>query len=234
MVHNDYRLPLLERLEILWPERLLENPDWRAVTGFMASLVGVQLPTAIRGHLIPLRPNLLTMPLAEVAALLETTRLLLPELTSNWVEESDQTALLDRLTQETPWISSVQLRNEPEGLAVCADVFCISDRIQSNLHEDVVSLCRKLLAFAPSAELVVCSAISANRELAGIGGVPIATKRIPRSNLQAEALPTRNKRWIAAVAQRVAMECMSLYLSEAKRFLDELVPLLEKLIDGVV
>ncbi|WFP49316.1 hypothetical protein PL263_14565 [Methylomonas sp. EFPC3] len=234
MVHNDYRLPLLERLERLWPKWLLENPDWHAVRGFLASLVGMQLPSAIQGHLIALRPNLLTMPIAEVAALLETTQLLLPEITCNWVDEVGQTALLDRLTQETPWVSKVQLRNEPEGLAVCADVFYISDRIQTNLHEDVVDVCRKLLAFAPSAELAVCSAISADREPAGIGGVPIATKRVPRSNLPAEALPARNKRWIAAVAQRVAANSTSQYLSEAKRLLEALVPLLEKLIDGVV
>lgn len=234
MIHHDHRQALINHLEPQLSTLLTEEPNWRAVTALLAGLFGAPLSPSLEICLAKLQPDLLAMPLEEAVELLETTGLVEPKLARIWVNEVGQASLLERLTHEIPWVSSVEFRNEPEGYAVCANIFYISDRIQSDIHEDVVNLCRKIFAFAPSADLVVSSAISPDGVPVEIGGIPVATKRIPRANLPAEALPTRNKRWIAAVAQRVSSNGMSQYLAESKRLLDALIPLLEKLIDGVV
>lgn len=234
MVHHEYRRALIDRLEPQLSELLPDDPHWCGVAALLAALRGVPLPDAIEERLQESQPDLLTMPLDAAVELLETAGLITPTVAMCWVDRVGQAALLERLTHETPWISTAKFRNEPEGLAVCADVFHISDRLQGDIHGDVVALCRRLLALAPSADLAVSNAIAADGEPVGIGDIPIATKRIPRANLPAEALPARNRRWIAAAAQRVAPAGMSQYLADAKRLLDELVPLLEKLIDRIV
>ncbi len=234
MDHHEYRHVLMECLESQLPDLLSDKPDWRVVAALLTALRDVSLPLALELWLESSQPDLLTMPLDMAVELLETTGLMAPTIASRWVESVGQTALLEQLTCETPWISLAELREEPEGLAVCADLFYVSDRFQGDLHEDVVGLCRRLLAITPSAELVISNAITADGQPAGFGDIPIATKRILRGNLPADAIPTRNRRWIAAVAQYVAPTGMSQYLSETKRILDELVPLLEKVIDRIV
>lgn len=234
MIHHDHRQTLVDRLEPQLSAILSNDLDWGAVTALLAGFLGASLPLAIETRLAEAQPDLLAMPLAEAIALLKAAGLAAPMLAKVWVERVGQAALLERLTRETPWISSVEFREEPEGLAVCANVFQVSDRLQGDLHGDVVELCRKLFALAPVADLVVASAISPDGKPAGIGDFVVATKRIPRTNLPGGALTERNRRWVAAVAQRVAPAGMSQFLADAKQLLDRLIPLLERLVDGVL
>lgn len=167
-VHHDHRRALIDRMgPQLLSTLLSDGPDWCAVTALLAGLLGAPLPPALETRLAEGQPNLLAMPLEEAVELLETASLAAPTLAEIWVKRAGQEALLERLTRETPWMSSAEFREEPEGLAVCADVFHISDRLQGDLHGDVVDLCRWLFALGPTANLVVASAIAPNGELAG-------------------------------------------------------------------
>lgn len=231
--HHDSRQLLLDRLEPHLPLLLPEDPDWRAVTGLLAGLVGTTLPHFLELHLAQLEPDLVVMPLAEAVDLLEAACCTTPGVARAWVDSVGQAALLDRLTHEMAWISSASLRIEAEGLAVCADVLHVSDRLQSDAHGQVVELCRVLLALAPTADLAIASAMAPDGKPAGIDK-PIAAKRIPRANLPARAVTTRNRRWLAAVAQKVAPMGLTRYLAEAKGHLDTLVPPLRNVVDGVI
>ena len=138
------------------------------------------------------------------------------------------------MSAETPWVSQPVLRREPEGFAVAADIFHISDRLQPNIHDEVVALCERLLALAPSAELVISSAIDPDGIPSRVGDYTLASKRIPRTKLPPKALPQRNRRWIAAVAERVGAQSETHYLATGKDLLDRLIKPLEEIIDGVL
>lgn len=234
VVHKEHRQALMERVESQLSALLPDPPDWRGVTGLLAGLVGASpLPYAVELRLAQLLPDLLAMPLADVIELLECANCVAPAMARAWISRVGQEMLLDRLASELAWTSSASLRVESEGLAACADVLHVSDRLPGDLHGQVVELCRKLLALAPSADLAVSSAIAPDGRPVGIGH-PIASKRIPRVNLPPVVETTRNRRWLAAVAQRVAPIGLSRYLAEAKELLDALVPPLRGLIDGVI
>lgn len=204
------------------------------LTEFLAVLSGANIPQEIINILSSLRPDLLHDDLAAVQALLETVRHISVEVAQKWVDQLGQDALLQRVSTETPWASKPVLRREPEGFAVAADIFHISDRLQPNIHDEVVALCERLLALAPSAELVISSAIGPDGIPSRVGDYTLASKRIPRANLPPKALPQRNRRWIAAVAERVGAQSETHYLATGKDFFDRLIKPLEEIIDGAL
>ncbi len=204
------------------------------LTEFLAVLSGANIPQEIINILSSLRPDLLHDDLAAVQALLETVRHISVEVAQKWVDQLGQDALLQRVSTETPWASKPVLRREPEGFAVAADIFHISDRLQPNIHDEVVALCERLLALAPSAELVISSAIGPDGIPSRVGDYTLASKRIPRANLPPKALPQRNRRWIAAVAEHVGKGSETDYLATGRDLLDRLIKPLEGVIDGAL
>ncbi|SFO05160.1 hypothetical protein SAMN05216386_2501 [Nitrosospira briensis] len=231
--HREYRLTLLKRL--LRPlQRTLHHSSTGALTEFLAACIGSEFPEKLIKTLEQRDVGLLEMPLANAVTLLETAGSLAPKLARSWVERVGQDALLQRLQCEMPWISTVVLRQEPEGLAACADIFYISDRLQPDLHGAVIELCRTLLALVPTARLIISTAMAPDGKPAGLGDYAIAQKRIPRDNLLADVLPTRNKRWIAAIAQQIAPTGVSQYLGEAIQLLNGLVPVLEQTLNSML
>lgn len=229
--HQDYRATLLTQLQL--PVLIPDQPNWRAVSAVLQELVGVALfPPSLEQRLTQVQPDLLQMPLEDAIDLLEAVNCTVPDVARIWVGRVGQARLLERVARELVWTSSASLRSEPEGLAICANVFHVSDRLQKQLHSEVHELCRKLLALAPTAELAVASAIEADGEPVGLDS-PIASVRILRSNLPPAALATRNRRWLAAVAQRVAPTGLTQFLAEAKQLFESLVLPLRNLIDGI-
>lgn len=213
---------------------LLVAASWVDLTEFLAALSGANIPQEIIDILSSLRLDLLHGDLAAVQALLETVCHISTEVAQNWVDHVGQDALLKRVFAETPWASKPVLRREPEGFAVTADIFHVSDRLQPNIHDEVVALCERLLALAPSAEFVVSSAIDPDGIPSRVGDYTLASKHIPRANLPPKALPQRNRRWIAAVAERVGVQSETHYLATGKDLLDRLIKPLEEVIDGVL
>ncbi len=213
---------------------LLTVVSWANLTEFLAALSGAAIPRETVDALCSLYPDLLHGDLREVQALLETARHVSPEVARGWVEHVSQDALLHRVSAETPWASKPVLRRELEGFAVAADIFHISDRLQPKIHDEVVALCERLLALAPSAELVISRAIGPDGIPSGVGDYTLASKRIPRANLPPKALPQRNRRWIAAVAERVGAQSETHYLATGKGLLDRLIKPLEEIIDGAL
>ncbi|MDG4561765.1 MAG: hypothetical protein P9E88_10780 [Candidatus Competibacter sp.] len=213
---------------------LLIVASWADLTEFLAALSGAAIPRETVDALCSLYPDLLHGDLREVQALLETARHISPEVAWNWVEHVGQDALLHRVSAEMPWASKPTLRREPEGLAVTADIFHISDRLQPKIHDEVVALCEQLLALAPSAELVISSAIDPDGIPSRIGEYTLADKRILRTNLPPKALPQRNRRWIAAVAEHVGKRSETDYLATGRDLLDRLIKPLEEVIDGAL
>ncbi|WP_090882879.1 hypothetical protein [Nitrosovibrio sp. Nv6] len=232
--HQEYRLTLLEHVQRPLQQMLHQQPSNEALTEFLAACIGSEFPEWLIRTVGQRDVGLLDMPLADAVTLLETAGSLAPKLARSWVERAGQDALLQRLQREVPWISPTILRQEPEGLAACADIFYISDRLQPDLHEAVIELCRTLLALVPTAQLIISTAMAPDGKSAGLGDHTIVQKRIQRDNLLADVFPTRNKRWIAAVAQQIAPTGVSQYLCEAIQLLDGLVPALERTLNSML
>ncbi len=213
---------------------LLVVASWVDLTEFLAVLSGANIPQEIIDILSSLRPDLLHGDLAAVQALLETVCHISTEVAQKWVDQVGQDSLLQRVSAETPWASKPALRREPEGFAVAADIFHISDRLQPNIHDEVVAFCERLLALAPSAELVISSAVDPDGIPSRVGDYTLASKRIPRTNLPPKAFPQRNRRWIATVAECVGTQSETHYFATGRDLLDRLIKPLEEVIDDAL
>ena len=198
----------------------------------LAALVGNTLPDEVRSALLGLRPDLLGGGLDVVTSLLGTAALVDRDIAEAWVDGVGQQPLLDRISREIPWAGDAVLRVESDGLAVCCDYWYVAPTRQPLPHDDVVRLCRLLLAICPSADFAVSRAVGPNGELAGFANLPLAKKHIPRSNLPPASLPAWNRRWLDMIARRVATPSYSEYLARGVSILKALVPRLERIFDA--
>ena len=231
--HIDHRVAILDAVGGETAALLTPASSWPDVVELLTASIGMGLPDPRRDGIRALQPELDQMSMVDAVDLLEVIRVHSPELAEAWVTSSGQAFLLERMAVETPWRSSIKLRNEPEGLAVVGELFHISDAVQSGLHEEVVEMCRQALALVPTADLAVFRAVDPDGEETGIG-IPVASKRIPRPNLLPTAVPLRNRQWITAAAQSVAPGSQSQFLARAGSLLSDLVPPLKLLVDGIV
>ena len=117
-------------------------------------------------------------------------------------------------------------------MIVRCDLWYVAGSVQNNPHDAVVSLCERILALCPSADIAVSNAITASGELAGLARMPLATKRIPRENLPPPSFPQWNRRWGDLISRRVAAPSYSDYLARGVAILDALVPIMEKVFDA--
>lgn len=231
--HTDHRVDILASLAPDIAALLTPGPSWTDVVELLTASIGLVPPEAILDGLRALQPDFDNMSIVDAVDLLEAVGAHSPDLAEAWVTSAGQNLLLKRMAMEMPWRSSVELRSEPEGLAVVGELFHISDAVQSDLHDEVVEMCRQALALAPKSELAVFRAIDPDGEETGIGA-PLASKRIPRTNLPPTAVPLRNRQWITAAAQSVAPGSQSQFLAQAGSLLSDLVPPLQRLVDGIV
>ena len=197
----------------------------------LAALVGGALPEEVRSTLAGLRPDLLGGELGAVVSLLGTVNILDRNIGQKWAEAAGQDELLGRIRQEIPWAGEVVLRQEDDGLTVSCDYWYVAPSRQPTPHDDVVRICEMLISICPSADIAVSRAVSSNGEVAGFSEYPVATKRIPRTNLPPAALPAWNRRWQGMIARRVALPSYSEYLVRGVHILDRLVPKLERFFD---
>lgn len=153
--------------------------------------------------------DLSSVPLITLLELVRTTAETKPDEATRLVDlAGGPQALLKRLPDELAWITSPQLL-EVEGedgtssMAVQAHVRVISEKVQTDLHGDVVRLCELMLAAAPQAKLAVSDTVLPDGTSLMVGGYSINSKRIPRGNLPGPALIAWNRAQARAIDRLV-------------------------------
>jgi hypothetical protein len=226
-VGRDPRRWLLERIPTEPLTATIETASPGDLTAVLDALIGgPTLP--VMSHLHDLRPPLLDHDLSEVAELLTAAAAIDRNLAQAWVDAVGQDALLARISREVAWAGPASTAETEEGLSVSCDYHYAAPSHQPDPHGDVVQLCELLLALCPAADLAASRALRSDGRVAGFKDIPLANKRIPRSNLPGQGLVAWNRRLMAATATRVAAASHSDFLRRAATILREAVPLLEE------
>ena len=167
----------------------------------------------------------------ELFTLLETARAVEPTLAVQMVQSLGGTAYaLDCAFAFTPWISHPVIKvTENSILSVAAEYYCIDEDPTSSLNDEIVSVCRKLLAVAPEAERVDVRAVtSTGDEIAWPGFGPLSSQSMPRENLPADAIVRWNQVFSQIVIGRGAAPSETQFAQEASQLLKKTAVLLEK------
>lgn len=231
---TDPRQLLLSALSPVTKNALVARADTPYLCNLMGALVGMNIPDSIRSALGTLKPNFDTIGLRDAADLLGAARLIDPQIAIVWGEDDVRDRLLARITAEMPWADKIEVETLPEGRLLRSRIFHVAPSVQSDVHEEVVQLCELLLGLDPTAAVVAVDAIAADSLPSGLSEYAVATKRIHRENLPTKVLPEWNKRWIAAAAKLVGTESYSAYLQRAYTLLEQLMPVLERIVDCVL
>lgn len=229
---DDPRRLLMERMSPSALSALIKAADLASLDEILAALVGMPLPAAVRASLTHAPEGLSNANLDLLGSPMGTLSALDREIASNWVADVGQEVLFARVQAETAWAGPVTIEDADEGMIVRCDLWYIAGSVQKNPHDAVVSLCERILALCPSADIAVSNAITASGELAGLAKLPLATKRIPRKNLPPPSVPQWNRRWGDLISRRVAAPSYSDYLARGVVVLDTLMPTLEKVFDA--
>lgn len=230
----DPRKLLLARLSQQTKTQLVEREaSFSKLNKLLGALVNTDISGRFLDSIYAIRPDLTTGPLEEAVTLLATARLIEPKIAEAWVNAVGQQVLLDRIYNEVAWVSRPTLRQEREGLAVCADIRNIVASKQPDVvHGEVVRLCEIMLALVPKAQLAIANAVAADERVINISdNVPLAAKRIPRENLPSAAAVYWNRAWRSRVADYVAAPSYTDYLQRSINLLKEVVATLENVLD---
>lgn len=231
---SDPRLSVLSAISPDAIGAIITGADTTHLRALTGALIGVKVPEYLRLALASSRPNFEGIDLAVVADLLGAIRLVDPQTAIDWTSDGIGERLLARVPIETPWAGPVEVEVAPEGRLLRGSIYHVAPSVQSDVHNEVVQLCERLLGLDPLAKVVAVDAIAADGTPSGMPDCPIATKRISRENLPASALPEWNQLWIAASARLIGADSCTEYLQRAHAMLKELVPALERTIDTLL
>ena len=231
---DDPRLLLISNISACAIESVVEKSSLVQLRSLLGGLVGVSIPEKIQFALKKITPNFDDIGLLGAADLLSAVQLIDRETAVAWTAGDVLQNLLDRVPAEIPWAAPVQISMVAEGRLLSSSIYHVVDSVQKDVHQEVVQLCRVLFGLDPMVEVVAVDAIAADGLLAGLKAMPIATKRIQRSNSPASVLPEWNKRWVEATARLVGIGSYSDYLQQSKLLLAKLVPVLERVIDSIL
>ena len=229
---DDPRRMLMERMSPSVLSALIEAADFASLDEILAALVGMPFPAMVRNSLMQAPEGLLNTDLDLLESLMGTLSALDREIANHWVAEVGQEALFARVQAETAWAGPVTIEDSDDGVIVRCDLWYVADSVQKDPHDAVVSLCRRILALCPSADIAVSNAVTPSGELAGLAQLPLWAKRIPRENLPPPSVPHWNRRWLDLISRRVAAPSYSDYLARGVAILKTLVPTLEKIFDA--
>jgi len=231
---EDPRLVLFTQVSSTTVKQIISASEVSNLRGVLGAMLGIDIPVNIRQVMAELRPCFDGLELVAIADLLGVARLIDPGIPLAWLSNYSPDYLIARIPREVPWAGSVSIETVPEGRLLRSSIFHVAHSVQTDIHDDVVSLCTLLLGLDPSAAMVAVDAIAPGGFLSGTPDYPLASKRIPRENLPPSALPEWNKRWIATTAGLVGTESYTDYLQRSIKLLDKLVPLVEKILDGIL
>lgn len=197
----------------------------------VAAFIGRPMPDALRTELKTLKLDFAAADLKELGALLGTLALVDRSLATELVDSNAEAALLARFGHEWPWVKQATIRTEGAERVVTADYWYVAQLHQPDVNRAVVEVCSTLLALIPGADVASSRALASNGDVAGFAHLPMANKRMARATLPAPAAPEWNRLWINTIAQLVAAESYSDYLTRAIAICDELVPTLNRVFD---
>jgi len=233
----DPRLVLFSQLSSSVVKQIISASAVPNLRGVLGGLLGIEVPANIRQIMADIRPCFDGLELMAIADLLGAVRLIDPDIATAWVSSNTPERLIARIPLEIPWAGQVSVEAVPEGRLLRSSIFHVAHSVQTDVHEDVVQLCKVLIGLDPMAAVAAVAAvdaIAAGSFLSGIPDYPVATKRISRENLPPSALPEWNKRWITTAAGLVGTESYTDYLQRALILLNKLVPLVEKILDATL
>lgn len=228
---DDPRFYLISNLSQHTVKSLIESATPAQLRSLLASLVGVSIPENFQTAFKNIRPNFNEIDLSTAADLLSTVHLIDPQTAISWTEQPILQELLRRVPAEIAWAAPVQVEDAPEGRLLRSAIYHVSESTQKDVHQEVVQLCQMLFGIDPTADVVAVDAIAADRQPSGLTDIPLATKRIHRTNAPPSALPEWNQRWSASAARLVGTESYSTYLQNSKELLTRLIPVLERIVD---
>jgi hypothetical protein len=200
---RDLRQDLLARLDEATLVAAFQSATVEATSALLAVLAGTDTtpPARVIAGLIP------DDDLESARLLLQAANDVSSDLARSVAEElGGSDALLGRLEDHLPWIRNARLeRLDGDDVEAAADYASVAESVQTDTHDQVVELCRYVLALAPEAGVARARAIDATGELAGLG-VPIADKAIPRANLPSNAAIAWNRATGRALARAIAAQ----------------------------
>lgn len=222
---RDLRQNLLTRLDETTLVTAFQSADAEEASALLVVLAGTDArpPESTIVGLVPEND------LDSARLLLQAANDVSPDLARSVAEElGGSDVLLHRLEDHLPWIRHARLeRGEGAQVEAAADYAFVAESIQTDTHDQVVELCRYMLALAPEAGVACARAIDATGELAGFG-VPIADKAIPRANLPSNAAIAWNRSTGRALARAIAARSSTERLIQERELLRQAADVVAK------
>lgn len=206
--YSDLRAVFLDRLDDASKLNFqaIDLETYHRLQAALMPLRGCEAPPRLN---ISLDQDLSGIPLISLLELVRTTAEIKPDEAARLVDLAGGShALLARLPDELAWVTSPQLLevkgdNGERELAVQAHVRVISEKVQTDLHGDVVRLCELMLAAAPRAKLAISDSLLPDGSPLMTGDYSVNSKRIPRKNLPGPAQIAWNRAQARAIDRLV-------------------------------
>ncbi|MCX7070282.1 MAG: hypothetical protein NTW01_04710 [Gammaproteobacteria bacterium] len=231
---SDPRSHLLSLLSSDAISAVVISADATGLRALVGALVEMKLSEDLRSAISLAKPDFDTIDLVGAADLVGAVRLIDSQTATAWTDGGVRESLLARVPLEIPWAGPVEIEAASEGRLLRGAIYHVAHSAQIEVHEEVVNLSKRLLGIDPTAAIVAVDAIAADGLPSGTLKFPVATKRIPRENLPASALPEWNRQWIATAARLVGAVSYTEYLQRAHAMLEKLVPVVERTMDGLL
>src|SRR3546814_15074632 len=100
------------------------------------------------------------------------------EIAGDGVAEFGEEGLFAGVQAEAAWAGPVTIEDADDGMIVRCDLWYVAGSVQKNPHGAVVSLCERILALCPSADIAVSNAMTASGDLAGQSGRASCRERV--------------------------------------------------------
>ncbi|HHI94903.1 MAG TPA: hypothetical protein ENK04_15605 [Gammaproteobacteria bacterium] len=163
----------------------------------------------------------------EVAALLSTAFLVDPNIAESLVNSfGGEEVLSDWFLKQTPWVTRPTI--EPDGShgrTVRANWYLVAVEYQSDPHETIIDICKKLIAIFPTSDAVASDVIDPQGRLIKTGDHALVSKNIPRDNLPSNSRVAWNVAFRHILLARAAGDSLTKYTQH----MSQLIPETEKL-----
>lgn len=205
---DDLRVKLLSELGLQFISQIVEQiTEIESATLLLAALMGLSEDTGLISQLRTINLDFEGVTVESINGFLSAARVFDISLAHYFVAKAGGSQeLLARIERETPWVRSLQITTDEEGRQVVEGAVRHVSRIQTDIHEDVVNLCRLVLGVVPDAEVAACRAIDVSGTASGFNDYHVAEKCIPRRNLPSDAEVAWNRARSRTVATLLAAQ----------------------------